>query len=242
MPRKTAAERAAEKEALAEAARRETEQRRLKWVGVAIIALALFAGGYAAGQASSDDVPTAFLPFEGGPSPAIDVPFADLPGFYGEFHDELPPFVEFDPGRFDRPRERFQRDLVCDIVERDGRVLHLVCERLGFPERGVPEDERPRDERPDDGSRVEEPGFLGVGIAQTDLGVTVVELLGEGPAAMAGIELDDVIVAFGDIPIESGEQLADLITEAGAGAEVPITVLRFDSEVTVRVVLGEPPR
>jgi hypothetical protein len=242
MPRKTAAERAAEEAALAEAARRETEQRRLKWVGVAILALALFAGGYAAGQANSDDVPIAFRPFEGGPSPAIDVPFADLPGFYGEFHDELPPFVELDPGRFDRPRERFQRDLLCDIVERDGRVLHLVCERLGFPERGVPDDERPRDEGPDDEGRVDEPGFLGVGIAQTDLGVTVVELLGDGPAAMAGIELDDVIVAFGDVPIETGEQLADLIAGAGAGTEVPITVLRFDSEVTVRVVLGERPR
>lgn len=260
MPRKTAAQKAAEEAAAAEAARRETEQQRLKWVGVAIIALALFAGGYAAGQSNAeDDARGAFAPlivegefpggfeFDGG-----------LPPFLDDFDGEFPPFGEefefggefdFDFGfdRFERPRG----ELVCSIIERGGGTMVLECEGPALFDR-VPEgerrddqrrdDERRDDERRDDEGRTDEPGFLGVGIAETDFGVVVIDLLDDGPAAQAGIEVDDVIAFFGDEPVESAGQLADLIAGAGAGAEVPITVFRFDSEVTVWVVLGESPR
>lgn len=259
MPRKTAAEKAAEEAAAAEAARRETEQQRLKWVGIAIIALALFTGGYAAGQSNAEEIPEAFLPFQGGISPAIDVPFEALPEFYGEYYDELPPFVaggEFAPfadgfdGEFGFGFDHPRGELICSIIERGGGTIVLECEGPGLFDR-LPGDERrddarrdddQRDDRRDDERRGDEPGFLGIGIADTDFGIVVVEVLDDGPAASAGIELDDVIVLFGDEPVESAGQLADLVAGAGAGTEVPITVLRFDSEVTVWVVLGEAPR
>jgi hypothetical protein len=257
MPRKTAAEKAAEEAAAAEAARRETERRRLAWVAVAVIALALFAGGYAAGQSNAEEIPAAFLPVDGGVSPAVDVPFDQLPEFYREFYEELPPFLsefdgefppfpgdfdrrfDFDPRRLDRLRDLMERDLVCDVVERGPRALHLRCTapRLDRLPLDGPTDEDPRES---DGT-MQEPGFMGLGVADTERGVTVIEVLDEGPAARAGVELDDVVVAFDDVAIESARQLADLIIDAGAGADVDVTVLRLDSEVTVSVVLGERP-
>jgi membrane-associated protease RseP (regulator of RpoE activity) len=243
MPRKTAAEKAAEEAAAVEAARRETEQQRLKWLGIAIIALALFAGGYAVGQSNAEELPQAFLPFEGGISPVIDVPFEALPEFYGEYHDELPPFVAggefppFDFDRFDRPRA----ELSCRILERGGGTVVLECEGPALSDRG-PLERRPDDERRDDERRDEEPGFLGVAVNETYYGVVVVRVVEDGPAERAGIEPEDVIVGFGDAEIESAGQLGDLIADAGAGVEVPITLIRSDSEVTVWVLLGEPPR
>lgn len=232
MPRKTAAEKAAEEAAAAAEARRRVEQQRLKWVAVAIVALALFAGGFAAGQsaADGDDRPGAFSPFgyeEEIPPVAILQP-----------DGEFPPFVDGPGFDFDRPRDRIRDDrLRCEIVERDGRTLHLVCEFPGEPFiPGVPDDQRPGDERP-----AGVPGFLGVGVANTPAGVTVLEMLPDSPAAMAGIEIDDVIVGFGDVEVVSAEQFSDLVGSMEPGTPVRITVLRFGSEVTVEAILGGRP-
>jgi membrane-associated protease RseP (regulator of RpoE activity) len=202
--------------------RRRTEQQRLRWAAAVIAALALFAGGYAIGQASAEDTSTAPTPS------AID----DM---------ELPPFLRDLDGefRFDGSGifDRFQRDLVCDIVEEEGTTLTLVCD--GPPAIGT---DRPGEVpgESDDG-RTDEPGFLGVSIIEAPRGVVVAEVVDDSPALEAGLQVDDVIVGFDGSPVDSAEQLSDRIAAAGAGAEVSITVRRFEAEITVQVTLSERP-
>ena len=50
-----------------------------------------------------------------------------------------------------------------------------------------------------------------------------------------------MIVGFGDVQIETADQFAALVADAGAGTVVPVTVRRFDARVTVEVVLGGRP-
>jgi len=248
MPRKSAAQKAAEDAAAAAAERQQVEQQRLKWAAVFVLAVAIFTGGYAVGQSAAESQQEAFIPFGGDEFP----PFLEGTDFDGEF----PPFLidegfefdgdfefRFDPDGFDRrdrPERGDRRQLDCNILDRDEGGLTLSCVFPDFfPRDGDFDDdfdERPRDQPPGD-----EPGFLGVGLAETPFGVTVLEMLDDSPAAEAGIELDDVILEFDGIGIESAGHLADLVAAAGVGAEVEITVLRFDSEVTVLVVLGERP-
>lgn len=211
MPRKSAAEKAAEEAAAVEAARRQVEQQRLKWIGAGILALALFAGGFAVGQSKAvgDDFGRGWM-YEDG-------------GFYGE--GEIPPIAEIPMYPYDSVYPPMVSDLRCEIVEADGRTLHLVCD--GPPVFG------------DLPGEIQGQGFLGVGVRTTESGVRVDDLAPGSPAAEAGIEIGDLIVGFDDFDIESAEQLADLIAMSGPGTEVEIRLLRFDSEVTVRVILAE---
>ena len=54
-------------------------------------------------------------------------------------------------------------------------------------------------------------------------GAWVVSRVLDSPAEKAGIPLDAVITAFGDAPVESPEDLARLVNQAGAGKSVRIT-------------------
>lgn len=224
MPRKTAAERAAEEAAAALEERRRAEQRRLAWVGAAIVALALFAGGYATGRgARAPEPPVAPLDRVVPPTAAPD---------FGGMHPPLAahPGHHFHHG--DGPHQRGrQAPLQCEPVERDGRTITLVCEFTGdrmpgglFPDDAVPP--------PDAG------GFLGVAIEQTPRGVLVTEVLDESPAAGAGIEPGDVIAGFAGVGVESARQLAELVGDTPPGTEVEVVLLRSGSEVTVTVIVG----
>jgi membrane-associated protease RseP (regulator of RpoE activity) len=246
MAKKTEAEKAAAEAAAAEEARRQTEQKRMKWAGVFLAALALFAGGYAVGQAAEDDTTVAGDRFVFG---------EEFPPFFDDY--EIPD--DFDlprdraPGRFDVPR-----DFPCRIIERDGPGMILRCEFGGefdFPGRTViPFDECPprfegdcpwlddEGDTDDPGVVDDESGFLGVGIANSRRGIRVIEVMEGSSAAEAGIELGDVILEFDGVAVESTGHLADLIAGAGAGTEVEIVLLRFDGEVTVAAVLGSPPQ
>lgn len=222
MPRKSAAQKAAEEAAAAEEELRQVEQRRLRWGAVVILAVALFASGYALGQSNAEgsrlDRGFAYLEDEIPPIPGD--------GWYGYEFEEGIPFGEFDrpfPPEFPR------RDLACEIVEADGRTLTLVCD-------GPPVFDRFDDDRSGDAGA---PAFLGVGVVDTRRGVVVAELADDSPAARAGIEVDDVIVSVGDRQIDSAEQLADLVASFDPGTEVEVTVRRFDAEVTVTVTLSE---
>jgi hypothetical protein len=79
--------------------------------------------------------------------------------------------------------------------------------------------------------------------AQLDLpegvGLLVDFVAMESPAAKAGVKKFDVIRAFNDQVIVSGEQLKKLIKLAGAGKKVTLTIVRGGREKVVEAVLEE---
>jgi predicted metalloprotease with PDZ domain len=82
--------------------------------------------------------------------------------------------------------------------------------------------------------------YLGVRVEATedDSGVRVVEVGRGTPAAAAGIEVDDVIVAFGDTPITTTQSLLDAVAAAEVDSTVSLTVRRGDEEVTLDATIG----
>jgi S1-C subfamily serine protease len=62
-----------------------------------------------------------------------------------------------------------------------------------------------------------------------------------GPAARAGMLVGDVLLALDETPIESPEELMDLLMTKGAGRIAKLQVLRGAEPVEMRVTVGERP-
>ena len=61
------------------------------------------------------------------------------------------------------------------------------------------------------------------------------------PAAAAGVLLGDVLLEFDNHPIESPEELLDLLLGDRVGRSVPLKVLRGGSVTELQVTVGERP-
>ena len=72
-------------------------------------------------------------------------------------------------------------------------------------------------------------------------GTLVVRVYPGDPADIAGIEVGDIIIRVGDVPIETTDDLNREIGLLGVGTEVEITVLRDGETRTMTPVLGERP-
>jgi putative serine protease PepD len=86
-----------------------------------------------------------------------------------------------------------------------------------------------------------EPGLLGVNLVDRNDGgsgalVDVVDP--DSPAAEAGLEVGDVVVAVDDQPINGSEGLVGVIRDHSAGDQVAIVVVRDGDEVTVTATLA----
>jgi S1-C subfamily serine protease len=75
-----------------------------------------------------------------------------------------------------------------------------------------------------------------------DEALLVVGLTSDGPAARAGVLVGDIIVAFDEHPIESPEDLLDLLTGDRVGRALSLSVLRAGAETQLTVTVGERPR
>jgi S1-C subfamily serine protease len=84
-------------------------------------------------------------------------------------------------------------------------------------------------------------GYLGVNISPANPGARVIHIASGSPAASAGIEIDDVIVAFEGLDIDLPGELVKLVRGAGAGDEVSLTVKRGDIQKTIAAALAELP-
>ena len=73
-------------------------------------------------------------------------------------------------------------------------------------------------------------------------GAVVREVVDGAPAAAAGIEAGDVIVAFDGERIRGARQLTRVVRETPAGRSVAATVFRDGARVNVNVTPGERPR
>ncbi len=249
---------AAQKKAAAEAAAqmetdsKATERKRLIGAGAVLAAIALFVGGYAVGNSgdnesfigservfddSADRRPPSGDRF---PGPRGDLEFPEgfeFPGPRGGFD------FDFDlPERFDAPgNSGFGLGFDCfpsDAVRGGFHCEFTFPDAFEFPFRG---DEVPPDARPPADEAPAEPGFLGVAVAQGVDGVVVDGLFPGSPAADAGIEVGDVITSADGFAVETVDDLIGIVSKAGAGNGIGVTVLRDGSVWDFRVILGERP-
>jgi S1-C subfamily serine protease len=72
-------------------------------------------------------------------------------------------------------------------------------------------------------------------------GVEILALEPNGPAESAGLEMEDVIVTFGDESVTSVDDLHRLLTEHPVGERVRLSVLREGRRLEMNVVPGEYP-
>jgi S1-C subfamily serine protease len=72
-------------------------------------------------------------------------------------------------------------------------------------------------------------------------GALVAAVRPDGPAAIAGIRPGDVILAFGDAPVQGFESLHALVLQTPAGVGVSVRLWRNQAETTT-VVIVEPKR
>lgn len=97
------------------------------------------------------------------------------------------------------------------------------------------------------------PGYLGIA-GQTvvlpehqradsarDSGVLVMAVTPGAPAAQAGVLVGDVLLAAGDSPIASPDQLLDLMQTMAAGRGVTLHLLRAGAALDVKVTVAERP-
>jgi S1-C subfamily serine protease len=72
-----------------------------------------------------------------------------------------------------------------------------------------------------------------------DHGVFVTEVYDGGPAAQAGMEVGDVVVAINGKEIDNEVSLADMLSTKAPGDSVSVTIYRGDQPMTLKVTLGE---
>jgi len=80
------------------------------------------------------------------------------------------------------------------------------------------------------------------GLPDTRGGALVIAFDPDGPAAEAGLRRGDVILALGDRPIASDEELRTQMSRLKPGERASLGVAREGRRLTVEVVLGEPPQ
>jgi len=142
------------------------------------------------------------------------------------------------------------------LVDVDGRVVGLNTSGLlrqlqvAIPASTVA---RVADELVDKG-RVSR-GFLGVGLqavrlpdtsrrlvpAAGEIGLIVVSVQPDGPAAKAGLLLGDVLVALDGATVGAPEDVRAVVGARRAGSTVTATILRAGAPAEVRVTVGERP-
>lgn len=83
-------------------------------------------------------------------------------------------------------------------------------------------------------------GYLGLIGEAGEGGLKVVRVADEGPAAEAGIEVDDLILALNEKPVPDRETLREILAEMHAGQRVVIELIRSSGEnETLNFRLGE---
>lgn len=80
----------------------------------------------------------------------------------------------------------------------------------------------------------------GGGIDQIQ-GIVVNEVAPDGPAARAGIQVNDVIISVNNKPAVSALETMDQVAEIRPGSEIPVEVMREDKKLSLKVIIQEYP-
>lgn len=116
----------------------------------------------------------------------------------------------------------YVRDTVAHrVVDADGSVAAAWLGASGVSVKDLPDERRPA-------------------WAEGD-GVLIQSLLGNGPAANAGLKLEDVVVGYDQVPIHDTSDLATALGATPAGSTIDLRVLRGGESVVVTTMLGAQP-
>lgn len=63
----------------------------------------------------------------------------------------------------------------------------------------------------------------------------------DGPAAQAGIQVNDVIISVNNKPAVSALETMDQVAEIRPGSVIPVIVMRDDKKLTLQVTIQEYP-
>jgi uncharacterized coiled-coil protein SlyX len=74
-----------------------------------------------------------------------------------------------------------------------------------------------------------------------DQGVRISNIMTDSPADQAGLERDDLIIAFGGHKLAAREQLIDAVHQASVGTEMTLEVIHLGERKTVSLKLGTAP-
>lgn len=72
-------------------------------------------------------------------------------------------------------------------------------------------------------------------------GIIVNEVTPDGPAAHAGVQVNDVIVSVNNKPAMSALETMDQVAEIRPGSVIPVVVMRDDKQLTLQVTVQEYP-
>jgi len=72
-------------------------------------------------------------------------------------------------------------------------------------------------------------------------GIIVNEVTPDGPAAHAGVQVNDVIVSVNNNPAISALETMDQVAEIRPGSVIPVVVMRDDKQLTLQVTVQEYP-
>jgi hypothetical protein len=89
-----------------------------------------------------------------------------------------------------------------------------------------------------------EPGYLGVvmrDVAPPGGYIEIRELLADGPAAKAGLEVGDLIIRVANEPARRMDDLAKILNRSSAGDQLEFTILRGQDEHKLIVTMGKRP-
>lgn len=82
-------------------------------------------------------------------------------------------------------------------------------------------------------------GFLGFASSDTDDGLLIDEVLEDGPAAMAGIEVGDIVIQLDGMDIKQKEDLKSVLEEKASGQKVDIVLIREGEQIELSIKLGK---
>jgi serine protease Do len=91
------------------------------------------------------------------------------------------------------------------------------------------------------GERVELQDFIEANELPDDEGTSVQVVTDDGPAQVAGIQVDDVIREIDGLPILSKTDLINKVSDISPGKETTMTVIRKGKRVTLDITIGEFP-
>ncbi|WP_146672891.1 PDZ domain-containing protein, partial [Escherichia coli] len=70
-------------------------------------------------------------------------------------------------------------------------------------------------------------------------GIVVNEVSPDGPAANAGIQVNDLIISVNNKPAISALETMDQVAEIRPGSVIPVVVMRDDKQLTLQVTIQE---
>jgi S1-C subfamily serine protease len=128
------------------------------------------------------------------------------------------------------------------MVNTLGRVIGVVVDSPSMLASALPAAECQRIAANIADYGVANPNWLGITITMTDGVVEVVDVVREGPAGNAGIELGDRLLGAGGQLVVSPEQLSEIVATRSPGTELEIVVERAGAVSSVVATVGQRPK